>query len=164
MNGRHLIPTKLFSAKRFCVAVVLSLAIVFISLPISVCSCSCDSGCCSTVDGANQCCCCSTQSEESSSVSQSCCCTTLIVATPKSNCSDCCDCGDDCECNCDCEIQMWLPPAVAKTVVVDSEALPLARLAPIYELKPETRVIDLTAHVVQVSTIRVHALCSVWLN
>ena len=153
-----------------CLVAVVGLVFSFaiISLPIRICSCACDDsliGCCSTIGVASnaECGCCQTQETCFQNPNQP-----QPLAQTKSCCSDSlaesddskCDCCSDCECT---EV-LFLPPVDTKLDIPAAAFLPLARLAPIYEIKAERQAIKWDRFVPRASSLRLHALCSVWLN
>ena len=155
------------------VSSVLSLIFAFVisSLPFCVCSCAA-SGCEVEPNADASSGCCSTE-----------CCTTII-----SCCSDsvaCCSSDSDatsavndrddnsdvevCVCvskGCHCELRMVVPIIGDVNQQVENQSnafLELARLAPIYELKPVVQLANFVPPQ-RLSSLRLHAMLSIWLN
>ena len=127
------------------------------------CSCQCVS------DGQVSTCCVAGVACSGPAVPTSPCCGTELTDPQFCDCCDQCEGCENCEdccCQngmCECCVKPFLPRLESRNFAQDTGYLPLASLAPIYELRPPFVVVQVKTSA-KFSNLRLHALLSVWLN
>lgn len=147
----------LFQTFATFVALIALVALVAASIPTCISCCSCDSTCANaTCCGASNDCCEGTCCNSSAT---SCCCTLAETSAASDTCEcDCCCCCFYSYLTCD-----FIPPPT-KPQLDDCESVPqLCRIHEVYPILPTRLSCEVPPPII-FSSLRLHAMLSVWLN
>ena len=162
------------SRKLYQIAVAFVALVVFVgaSIPVCICRCACDcecavtdTGCCGAVqNGCSQSCC-------NPSNMASCCCSIAKETAASGNCcgqsaTECCN-ANNCECSCCCYCNcslddVFLPPSEPQFDHIKFHSQPYG-IHDVYSLRP-TRLHHIVSPPILLTSLRLHAILSVWLN
>lgn len=164
------------SRKLYQIAVAFVALVVFVgaSIPVCICRCACDcecavtdTGCCGAgrlQHGCSQSCC-------NPSNMASCCCSIAKKTAASGNCcgqsaTECCN-ANNCECSCCCYCNcslddVFLPPSEPQLDHIKFHSQPYG-IHDVYSLRP-TRLHHIVSPPILLTSLRLHAILSVWLN